>query len=133
MEIRIADGQPDLAEAQSLAALMFALTARIARAIDEGEPLPDHPHRLLEENLWRAIRHGLSGHFIDLDTGEVRPARAEIERLIEWTLPVADELGLTSFLTVPSVSAAERQISRHEAGETLEEIYAQEILEPVRV
>jgi glutamate---cysteine ligase / carboxylate-amine ligase len=133
VEIRIADGQPDLAEAQSLAALMFALTARIARAIDEGEPLPDHPHRLLEENLWRAIRHGLSGHFIDLDTGEVRPARAEIDRLIEWTLPVADELGVTSLLTVPSVSAAERQISRHEAGETLEEIYAQEVLEPVHV
>ena len=59
---------------------MFALTARIARAIDEGEPLPDHPHRLLEENLWRAIRHGLSGQLIDLDTAEVRPARAEIER-----------------------------------------------------
>jgi glutamate---cysteine ligase / carboxylate-amine ligase len=133
VEIRIADGQPDLAESQGLAALMFALTARIARALDEGEPLPDHPHRLLEENLWRAIRHGLSGQLIDLDTGEVRPARAEIERLIEWTLPVADELGLASFLTVPPVSAAERQIARYEAGETLEAIYAQEILEPVHV
>jgi hypothetical protein len=31
------------------------------------------------------------------------------------------------------VTPAERQIARHEAGETLEEIYAQEILEPVRV
>jgi carboxylate-amine ligase len=133
VEIRIADGQPELAEAQSLAALMLALTARIVRAIDEGEPLPDHPHRLLEENLWRAIRHGLSGELIDLDKGEVQPARAEIERLIEWTLPVADELGLTSYLSVPAVTSAERQIARHEAGETLEEIYAQEILEPVRV
>jgi hypothetical protein len=63
----------------------------------------------------------------------VRPARTEIERLIEWTLPVADELGVSSFLSVPAVTAAERQIARHEAGETLEEIYAQEILEPVRV
>jgi carboxylate-amine ligase len=133
VEIRIADGQPDLAEAQNLGALMYALTARIARAIDEGEPLPEHPHRLLEENLWRAIRYGLSGEFIDLDTGVVRPARAEIERLIEWTQPVADELGVGSYLSVPAVTTAERQIARHEAGETLEEIYAQEILEPVRV
>ena len=46
----------------------------------------------------------------------MRPARAEIERLIEWTLPVADELGLTSFLTVPSISAAERQISATRRG-----------------
>jgi carboxylate-amine ligase len=133
VEIRICDGQPDPAEAQSLAALMFALAARVSRAVDEGEPLPEHPHRLLEENLWRAIRYGLSGDLIDLDTGEVRPARAEIERLIEWSLPVAEELGVASFLTVPAVSAAERQIARYEAGETLAEIYAQEILEPVRV
>jgi carboxylate-amine ligase len=133
VESRICDGQPDLAEAQALAALMYALTARIARAVDEGEPLPDYPHRLLEENLWRAIRHGLSGELIDLATGDVRPARAEIERLIEWSLPVAEELGVASLLTVPAVSAAERQMARYEAGETLAGIYAQELLEPVRV
>jgi carboxylate-amine ligase len=133
VEIRICDGQPELGEAQALAALMYALTARIARAVDEGEPLPDHPHRLIEENLWRAIRRGLSGELIDLDSGEVRPARAELERLLEWVLPVAEELGAASFLSVPAVSAAERQIARHEAGESLEAIYAQEVVEPVRV
>src|SRR5580765_5559941 len=59
VEIRIMDAQPDLAESQSVAALAYALAARSARAHDEGEPLPDLPHRLLEENMWRAIRHGL--------------------------------------------------------------------------
>ena len=38
IEFRICDGQPDLAEAQSLAALCYALAARCARAHDEGEP-----------------------------------------------------------------------------------------------
>ena len=60
VEIRICDAQPRVEEAQSLAALAYALTARIARAVDEGEPLPEHPHRMIEENVWRAIRHGLS-------------------------------------------------------------------------
>ena len=69
------------------------LTARLARAVDEGEPLPDLPHRLIEENLWRAIRYGLSGELIDLERGDVRPARAALEGLIEWMLPVAEELG----------------------------------------
>jgi carboxylate-amine ligase len=133
VEIRICDGQPELGEAQALAALMYALAARILRAVDEGEPLPEHPHRLLEENLWRAIRHGLSGELIDLDTGDVRPARAELERLIEWTLPVAEELGAASFLNVPALSVSERQMARYEAGETLAEIYAQEALGPVHV
>ncbi len=66
IEIRICDGQPRVEEAQSLAAFAYALTARIARAVDEGEPLPDHPHRMIEENFWRAIRNGLSGELIDL-------------------------------------------------------------------
>jgi glutamate---cysteine ligase / carboxylate-amine ligase len=133
VELRICDGQPELGESQALAALMYALTARIARAIDEGEPLLDHPHRLIEENLWRAIRYGLSGELIDLRSGDVLPARARIEQLLEWTMPVAEELGVGSFLTVPAESPAERQIAKHEAGQSMEEIYAQEVLEAVHV
>jgi carboxylate-amine ligase len=133
VELRICDGQPELGESQALAALMYALTARIARAIDEGEPLPDHPHRLIEENLWRATRYGLSGELIDLRRGDVLPARARIEQLLEWTMPVAEELGVGSFLTVPAESPAERQIAKHEAGQSMEEIYAEEVLEAVHV
>src|ERR687888_449457 len=132
VEIRICDGQPELSEAQALAALLYALTARIARAVDEGEPLPDHPHRLIEENLWRAIRHGLSETFIDLDRGGVVPTRKRIEDLIAWIGPLADELGVSVYLGVPERNAAERQIARYEAGESLETIYAHEALEPVR-
>ena len=133
VEIRICDGQPGLADAQALAALAYSLTARIARAVDDGEPLPDHPHRLIEENTWRAIRYGLAGELIDLDRGTVRPARAAIEELIEWMLPVAEELGTAQYLAVPTQNAAERQIARFEAGASIEDVYAQEILGPVRV
>jgi carboxylate-amine ligase len=133
VEIRICDGQPELPEAQALAALLYALTARIARAVDEGEPLPAHPHRLIEENLWRAIRYGLSETFIDLDRGEVLSTRRRIEELIAWVAPVAEELGAASYLAVPERNAAERQIARYEAGEMLEAIYAREVLEAVRV
>jgi glutamate---cysteine ligase / carboxylate-amine ligase len=131
VEIRICDGQPDLAEAQALAGFVYAVVARIARALDEGEPLPDHPHRLIEENMWRAIRHGYAGDLIELASGRVRPARTALEELAEWAAPVADELGVA--LTVPAENAAQRQIARYEAGETLEAIYAREILEPVGV
>jgi glutamate---cysteine ligase / carboxylate-amine ligase len=127
VEIRICDAQPELGEARSLAALCYALTARIARALDEGEPLPDWPHRLLEENLWRAIRHGLSGELIDLERGEVVPARARIEQLIEWVLPMAEELGAARWLAVPERNAAERQIARHEEGATIEQIFAEQV------
>ena len=101
VEIRMCDAQPRVEDAQALAALAYALTARIARAVDEGEPLPDHSHRMIEENVWRAIRHGLSGELIDLATLRVRPARVAIEELIEWVLPVAEELGVAAYLGVP--------------------------------
>ena len=134
IEIRICDAQPDLREAESLTALCFALTARIARALDEGEPLPDWPNRLLEENLWRAIRHGLSGDLLDLERREVVPARARLEQLLEWVLPVAEGLGAAPYLAVPAANSAERQLARYEEGASLEEIYAEQVAagEPVR-
>jgi len=125
VEVRIADAQPDLGESRSLAALAFSLVARCARAIDEGEPLVWQPHRMIEENLWRAIRWGLSGEMIDLATGDVRPARGAIEELIEWVMPVAEELGSASFLAIPEQNSAERQIARFEEGAGLQEIYAE--------
>ena len=127
VELRICDGQPDVAEAQALTALMVAVTARCARAIDEGEPLPEHPHRLIEENLWRAIRFGLSGELIDLDRGDVVPARARLERLVEWVLPVAEEIGAAPWLRIPDQNAAERQIVRRAEGASFEEIYAEQV------
>ena len=134
VEIRICDAQPDLAESQALAALIYSLTARLARAHDEGEPVALLPRRLIEENLWRAIRSGLSGELIDLTTGDVRPAREHLERLVEWVLPVAEELGTASLLAIPAANAAERQRMRFDQGASLREIYAEQVAagEPVR-
>ena len=123
VEIRIADGQPDLAEAQSLAAFGYALAARAARAIDEGEELPSVPRRLLEENMWRATRYGLSGELIDFRRGEPVPARRRLEELLDWVAPVAEEIGAAPYLRVPEQNAAERQIARFEEGISLQDIY----------
>ena len=133
VEIRICDGQPELAESRSLVALIYALTARIARALDEGEPLPSWPHRLLEENLWRAIRWGMSGELIDFERSVSIPARARIEQLIEWAQPVADELGVTPWLAIPERNAAERQIARQEEGASMEQIFAEQVAAGERV
>jgi carboxylate-amine ligase len=127
VEIRIADGQPDLAESQSLAAFAYALAVRCARAHDEGETLPNLPNRLLEENLWRAIRYGLSGELLDFRRGEPVPARRRLEDLLEWVSTVADEIGAAPFLSIPHQNAAERQIARFQEGGSLQEIYAEQV------
>jgi carboxylate-amine ligase len=127
VEMRISDAQPLQEDAISLAALTYALAARVARAIDEGEPVLLPTNREIEENFWRAIRWGLGGEMIDLRTHEVRPTRAALEELVKWVQPVAEELGAAEYLTVPAANAAERQIARHEEGASLEEIYAEQV------
>jgi glutamate---cysteine ligase / carboxylate-amine ligase len=133
VEVRICDAQPDLGDAQALAALTYALGARFARAIDDGEPLPSLPHRLIEENTWRAIRYGLSGELIDFASGDVVPARTRIEQLIEWVEPVAGEIGAAPFLSVPAANAAERQYARLEELPTHREVFAELVRAPERV
>jgi glutamate---cysteine ligase / carboxylate-amine ligase len=127
IEMRIADAQPELGEARSLAAFVYALTVRIARALDDGEPVPLPPRRFIEENFWRATRYGLTGELLDLDRLENVNTRERLEQLIEWVGPVADEIGAAPFLGVPAANAAERQIARYEEGATLEEVYAEQV------
>src|SRR3712207_4438544 len=65
VEIRICDGQPQVSEAQALAALLHALTARLARGLDEGETLAPYPHHQLAGNFWRGSPYGLARELIE--------------------------------------------------------------------
>jgi carboxylate-amine ligase len=98
VEVRICDGQTEMAEALAVAALTLACIAAFCADADAGRPLPAHPRGLIEENLWRAERHGLEGRLIDLDRGAERRAAAAIEALLEWSAPVHEPLGLGPFL-----------------------------------
>ena len=94
VEVRICDGQTELADSLALAALALALIAEFCAQLDDGQTLVEHPRGLIEENLWRAERHGLDGELIDLDTGRPRSARAAIEELLEATRARHGPLGL---------------------------------------
>ncbi|HEY7257804.1 MAG TPA: YbdK family carboxylate-amine ligase [Gaiellales bacterium] len=124
VEVRICDAQPEFARAVALAGLMTALTAHFARGYDEGRPLPAHPHRLIEENFWRAIRWGMAGELIDLDSGAVMPARARIDALVEEVSEVAAELGIAPHLAaLGEPSAAEVYSARLGEGESVREVW----------
>ena len=122
VEVRICDAQSTAQESDALASLMVACIAQAARDVDEGVPFTDPPPRLIEENMWRAIRHGLDGRLTDLEQAREYPAREAIERLVAWTAPVRAELGVEP--AFPERNGAQRQRQLIEAGATREEVFA---------
>jgi carboxylate-amine ligase len=122
VEVRICDAQSTAAESDGLAALIVACVAQAARDIDERVPFVDLPHRLIEENMWRALRYGLDGELLDLERLEPYPAGAALERLLDWTAPVRAELGIE--VSLPSLNGAQRQRRMIESGLSPQEVYA---------
>jgi carboxylate-amine ligase len=127
VEVRVCDAQSTAPESEALASLMAACIAQAARDVDERVPFLDPPPRLIEENMWRAIRFGLDGRLIDLERGVEYPAREAIERLAGWTAPIRAELGIE--LAFGERNGAQRQRQMIEAGATREEVFAASVEE----
>jgi carboxylate-amine ligase len=117
VEIRICDAQSTAAEADALEELLVATVVQALREIDAGEPLPDLPGRIIEENMWRAIRYGQDGRLLDLTAPRIEeyPAAEALDRLKAWT--GAD-------VTLPALNSAQRQRRMIEAGAGPYEVYA---------
>jgi carboxylate-amine ligase len=122
VEVRVCDAQPTAPESDALASLIVACVAQAAREHDDGVPAQLTAGRLIEENMWRAIRFGLDGKLIDLSSGELYPAAAAGERLLAWTAPIREELGIE--VALPALNGAQRQRRMIEEGLGPHEIYA---------
>jgi carboxylate-amine ligase len=127
VEVRICDAQISALESDALEALIVACVAQAARDLDEGVPVEDVPRRMIEENFWRAIRHGLDGELIDLERAETYPAREAVDRLLRWTEPARAELGIE--VVLPSYNGAQRQRQMLQSGASLAEAYAAAVAE----
>jgi carboxylate-amine ligase len=123
VEVRICDAQPTAGESEGLAALIVACVAQAARDVDAGVPFIDLPGRMIEENLWRAVRYGLDGEMLDLERGETYAARETVDRLLKWTAPARAELGIE--VSLPAQNSAQRQRRMIESGIGMREIYAE--------
>jgi glutamate---cysteine ligase / carboxylate-amine ligase len=125
VEMRICDAQTSADDSTTLAALITSCVAQAALDHDEGVPFDDPPGRLVEENLWRAIRYGLDGKLIDLTRAEEYPAAAARDRLLAWTTPARLALGID--IALPEENGAQRQKRQLAEGVTMEDIYAAEV------
>jgi carboxylate-amine ligase len=133
VEVRICDAQTRGDESFALAGLIAACIAQTALDYDErgyegaGAPLRD---REIEENLWRAIRHGMSGRMIDFRRGEEVEAAAALEGLLAWTAPARAQLGIE--VDLPTRNGAQRAREALDAGVAIEDIYRDAVAETKR-
>ncbi|HEY1356289.1 MAG TPA: YbdK family carboxylate-amine ligase [Solirubrobacterales bacterium] len=130
VEVRICDAQTRGDESFALAALIAACIAQAAIEYDEGGGDPPLSDREIEENLWRAIRHGMSGCQIDFRAGEEIEARAALDALLAGTEPVRAQLGLE--IDLPERNGAERAREALDAGVSIEDIYRDAVAETRR-
>ena len=96
----------------------MACVAQALREVDAGQTPPDLPGRLIEENMWRALRYGQDGQSLDLQAPRIEeyPASEAIDRLRAWT--GAD-------VALPALNGAQRQRRMIDAGATPYEVFKQ--------
>jgi carboxylate-amine ligase len=130
VELRICDAQTRGPESFALGALITACIAQSALDYDEGSLPPPLRQREIEENLWRAIRGGLDGRMIDWDATEEIPTLAVVERLVEWTAPAREALGLE--VVVPEQNGAQRARVALAEGASVADVYREAVEETRR-
>jgi carboxylate-amine ligase len=118
IEVRICDAQTTGAEADGLVELIVACVAQALREVDAGETPPDLPGRLIEENMWRALRYGQDGMLLDLEGPKIQeyPAAEALDRLRAWTGTDA---------ALPELNGAQRQRRMIDAGHSPYEVFKQ--------
>jgi carboxylate-amine ligase len=123
LEVRICDAQPTASENEALATLVVACVRRALEEIDAGETPPDLPPRLIEENLWRAIRYGQDGRLLDLEAPRIEEfdAAETAERLAAWA-----GIELPAF---PVLNSAQRQRRMLDDGASPFEVFAATVAE----
>jgi glutamate---cysteine ligase / carboxylate-amine ligase len=133
VEVRICDAQTRGDEALALAGLICACIAQTALDYDEhgyegrGAPLAGNA---IEENLWRAIRHGAGGRMVDFRRGEELPTRSALEQVLVWTEPARARLGLD--LRLPERNGAQRARQALDSGASIEDVYRDAVAETRR-
>lgn len=127
VEVRICDAQSTAAESEALTGLIVACALQAARDHDEGRPFEPPHGRLIEENMWRAIRDGRSGLLVDWETASEYPATEIADRLLTWTAPVRQELGIEPYF--PEENGAQRQNRRVVEGASPAEAFAAAVAE----
>jgi len=120
IEVRAADTQLRVADAAAVVALVQCLVFELAARHDAGEPLPVAPCERIAENVYLAMRDGVAGSLIDLESGARVRTADRLHVLAERLMPAAVELGcdaelcgIAPLLLAGGGAGHQRRLARH--------------------
>lgn len=93
IEFRVCDAATRLDETLCIAALTQAWVAKLIKLRRQNLGFRKYSPKLIRENKWRAMRHGMDGRLIDFGKQEEVPERDLINEWLEFVDDVVDELG----------------------------------------
>lgn len=93
IEFRICDAATRVDETICIAALTQAFVAKLIKLRRQNLGFRKYAPRLIRENKWRAMRHGLEGKLIDFGKQEELQEAELIHELLEFVDDVVDDLG----------------------------------------
>ncbi|MEI2703627.1 MAG: YbdK family carboxylate-amine ligase [Baekduia sp.] len=132
VEVRICDVQATAQESDALARLISGCVLQAVADEDEGARSwgggAGTAGRLIEENFWRAIRFGMDGRLIDLESRREIEAAAAVEELLQWSAP-ARAAGRIAEPVFPAQNGAQRQRAMIAQAESIESVFAASVAE----
>ncbi|MET8764216.1 glutamate--cysteine ligase [Lentzea sp. NPDC004782] len=111
VEVRVADVAASVDDAVLLAALVRALVTKASADVERGVEAVPVPVETLRQSCWRAARDGLSGHALDVLSGQLLPLRHQLDVLLGQLKPVLAANG-----DLPLVRRGVRLLDRHGCG-----------------
>jgi glutamate---cysteine ligase / carboxylate-amine ligase len=135
LEFRFLDVCTRIEEAVCMAAILQAIVLKLYKLRRDNCTFRVYSSDLIEENKWRAVRHGLDGKLIDFGKEEELPARELILELIEWFIDdVVDELGSRAEVEyalriLEEGSSADRQLATYQRTGDLKAVVDQLVAE----
>ena len=96
LEFRVCDAATRVDEAVMLAAFVQAICAKLLKLRGQNLGFRKYLAHLIQENKWRAVRHGIDGKLIDFGKQQEVPMRSLALELLEFVDDVVDDLGSRS-------------------------------------
>jgi glutamate---cysteine ligase / carboxylate-amine ligase len=123
LEMRVSDVCTRLDDAMTVAALYQCLLNHLYRLRRNNQKWRTYAPAMIEENIWRAQRYGVSGSLVDFGKGVLVPFPDLVEELIELVAQDAVELDVRNEVRhareiVADGTSADRQLAAYARAKT---------------